>query len=129
MTGSFSIQLSNILLNETEIPGQAYREIIIQPNAVLQGDLSMPDRFCLAPAYPNPFNPSTNLVFDLPHSSPVTLTVYNSLGQVVDILESGVLPAGHYIRIWDASQFATGIYFAEFNTGSYNQVRKLTLIN
>jgi hypothetical protein len=76
----------------------------------------------------NPFNASTSLGFTLPNDSKVSLRIYNSLGQLVDVLESGTLPAGSYTKIWDANRFATGIYFAELNTGSHYQVKKLILV-
>jgi hypothetical protein len=128
VSANLSIQLSNIMLNETEIPGQVYREIIIHPTAVQHGELVMPNKYSFAPPYPNPFNPSTNLVFDVPHTSPVKLTIYNSLGQVVEVLESGTLPAGEYTRAWDASRFSSGIYIAEFVAQDYRQIRKLLLV-
>jgi|GEM_PF-1283617 len=128
VSGSFSIELTNMMFNETEVPGQVYREIVIHPASVQHGGEAIPERFAFAPAYPNPFNPTTNLVFDIPHASPVALTIYNALGQVVDVLESGTLPAGRYARSWDASRFSSGVYLAELVAQDYRQVRKLLLV-
>jgi len=128
VSGSFSIQLTGIMLNETEFPQQVYREIVIHPVSVQHGELAVPERFSFAPVFPNPFNPSTNLVFDIPRMSLVSLTVYNSLGQVVEVLESGTIPAGRYAKTWDASRFSSGIYFAEFVAQDYRQFRKLLLV-
>jgi hypothetical protein len=77
---------------------------------------------------PNPFNASTVLGFTLNDDSEISLKIYNSLGQLVDVLESGNLPEGNYTKVWNANRFATGIYFAELNTGSHYQVKKLILI-
>ncbi len=77
---------------------------------------------------PNPFNASTGLEFTLTNNSEVSLRIYNSLAQLVDILESGILPAGSYTRIWDATQYASGVYFAELTVGSHRLVERLILI-
>ena len=84
--------------------------------------------FTLKPVYPNPFNSMTNLVFTVPGNSLVSLKIFNSLGQVVDVLESSTLPAGSYTRNWDAADFASGVYFAELITGSHHQTQRLILI-
>jgi hypothetical protein len=127
-SGAFSIELTNIMLNETEMPGQVFRNIVVQPTGVFGEGFDIPRGYSLAAAYPNPFNPSTNLVFAIPHTSPVSLKIYNSLGQVVDVLESETLPAGEYTRVWDASRFSSGIYIAEFVAGDFRQCHKLLLI-
>jgi len=127
-SGSFSLELTGIMLNETEMPQQVYREIIIHPASVSGENSVIPNSFSFAPAYPNPFNPTTNLVFEIPHASPVSLTLYNSLGQIVQVLESGTFQAGRYTAIWDASSFSSGIYLAELIAGENRQYQKLLLL-
>jgi hypothetical protein len=127
-SGMFSMQLADIMLNETEMPYQVYREITITGSAVPDGEIMIPEKFSFDPAYPNPFNPVTNLVFSIPEQSQVSLIIYNTLGQKIDVLESYQLPPGAYTRTWDATQFSAGIYFAELNTGSCHQIQKLVLI-
>jgi len=126
-SGSFSISLTDVMLNETEIPQQVYQEIIIYPAAVETEGPAVPSEFSLS-AHPNPFNPATSLVFDLPHASSVTLTIYNSLGQRVEVLRSGALPAGSHATTWDASRHASGIYIAELIAGADRRSQKLLVL-
>lgn len=68
--------------------------------------------FALDNAYPNPFNPVTNIQFSLPMQSAVTLKIYNVLGQETATLLNGVsMPAGTQIIPFDASGFPSGVYF------------------
>ena len=127
-SGSFMIRLDGIMLNETEIAGQVTREIDIQPTGVNNQGSEIPHEFAFRPAYPNPFNPVTTLVFSIPTMSQVRLTIYNSLGQVVEIIESGMLPAGRYSRMWNATEYSSGVYIAELITGNNRQCRKLMLV-
>jgi len=88
-----------------------------------------PDRFILKQNYPNPFNPSTSIEFSIPISEFVTLKVYNILGQEVANLVSNKLTPGNYKYIWDASGFASGIYYYKlFTDNGFVQTRKLILM-
>ncbi|MCB0292142.1 MAG: T9SS type A sorting domain-containing protein, partial [Calditrichaeota bacterium] len=87
----------------------------------------------LSANYPNPFNPSTTIAYQLPQSVPVTLTVYNLLGQRVRRLVQGVLPPGYYQAVWNGRNDAgvavgSGIYIYRFEAGDYRQVRKMILL-
>ena len=126
--GMFSIQLSNMMINETMLSGQIYQEIPIGSAAVSGNQPNLPIEFAFNPPYPNPFNPITRLSFALPNASPVHLRIFNSLGQVVTSWDENILPAGRYERTWNASQFSSGIYFAELVAGNYRQYQKLLLI-
>ena len=128
LSGMFSILLSGMMLNETEIAGQEYREFNIQLAGVHGEETLIPEKFDFDSVYPNPFNPLTNLVFSIPTMSQVRLTIYNSLGQVVEVIESGMLPAGRYSRMWDATGYSSGIYIAELVAGANRQYQKLLLI-
>jgi len=90
-------------------------------------------RIELAPAYPNPFNPSTTLAFSMPRSTPVRLTVHDLAGRLVATLVDGTLPAGGHAVTWqgdDATGRAVGagLYFARLTTPDGTSVRRLALI-
>jgi len=127
-TGTFSITLSDVMLNETDIGGQVYQEFNIQPAEVHLNDPSTPVGFSFSPAYPNPFNPRTNLVFSIPTSSYVTLKIYNLLGQGVDVLVARTLVPGRYSIPWDASIYPSGIYVVELIAGSNKLCHKLLVM-
>lgn len=71
----------------------------------------LPLVFAMSPNYPNPFNPTTTINYQLPVNRDVTLIIYNLLGQKVETLGDGRVKAGCHSITWDASRFASGIYF------------------
>jgi photosystem II stability/assembly factor-like uncharacterized protein len=87
-----------------------------------------PTGYILEQNYPNPFNPETNIIFSIPRNEYIELSVYNSLGEVVDILVNGNLNAGTYEYTWNASGFASGIYFYKLKTENFSTVKKMILI-
>ena len=81
----------------------------------------IPKVFAVYQNYPNPFNPVTNIKFDIPHSSYVSITIYDALGKEVTKLINGQLEAGTYTANWDASGIASGIYFYRIEAGDHSQ--------
>jgi len=88
----------------------------------------LPSEVALSQNYPNPFNPRTVLEYDLPRSGEVRMTIYNVLGQKVASPVRGHLPAGHHRTVWDASGFASGVYFARLEAGEYSCTVKMLLL-
>ncbi len=88
----------------------------------------LPKVYALYPAYPNPFNPSTTIEFDLPKYSLVELKVYNILGEEVSTLISKEMVAGRYKYIWNAGNLASGIYLYRLSADQYSKVRKIILV-
>ena len=68
-------------------------------------------QFKLRGAYPNPFNPSTMIRFDLPEAGRAGLVLYDVLGRVVRQVDLGSLQSGSYERLLDASSLASGAYY------------------
>ena len=80
-------------------------------------------------SYPNPFNPSTTLEFDNPHRSLVSVRIFDVLGRRIETLvEKELLEAGTYVRQWNASGIAGGVYFARIEGGSGTATIKLILL-
>lgn len=91
-------------------------------------DLELPDDVVLYPNYPNPFNPTTTLRFGLASHAPVTLAIYNALGQQVEMLMSDkVLEAGTHEISWDARDLPSGLYVLRLITPDRQLSRKLIL--
>jgi hypothetical protein len=88
----------------------------------------IPGKFMLYGNYPNPFNPVTNIRFDLPNHSEVSLQVYNIEGKLIDNLVKGVFEAGIYNISYDAGSLPSGIYFYKLTAGNYTQTRKMVLV-
>ncbi len=91
------------------------------------GLIGIPDYFQLH-NYPNPFNAATTLSFSLSHTSPVSLTIFNLLGQAVYRAELGMLNAGLHRQVFDASELPSGVYLARVQAGEQSQMRKMVLL-
>jgi hypothetical protein len=89
----------------------------------------VPEQFLLYPNYPNPFNPTTTIQFDLTHPQKMTLKVFNVLGQeVTTLLNKAPLSAGvHHIE-FDGSNLPSGIYFYRLQTAEFAATRKMVLL-
>ena len=89
----------------------------------------LPVSYNLAQNFPNPFNPSTTIVFSLPEDvSNVKLTIYNMLGQKLDELVNAALPVGKYSYTWNAKDRASGLYIYELRTEKFTSIRKMILL-
>ena len=91
-------------------------------------DNAVPREFALHQNYPNPFNPLTTIEFSLPSTEFVNLRVYDAVGQEVAILLNRKMGAGNYKFNWDASRFASGVYYYKIEAGNYALSRKLIII-
>jgi hypothetical protein len=79
-------------------------------------DPSVPEVFKINQNYPNPFNSSTTISFELAHSSRITLSVYNLLGQRMATLFEGIREAGQHKVVWKADGIPSGVYVARLTT-------------
>jgi len=94
----------------------------------IEEEIGVPEQFFLSQNFPNPFNPSTNINFELSHTAEVTLKVYDILGREVATLVNERLTAGAKTVAFDASALSSGIYIYRLVAGSFAQTRKMTLI-
>jgi hypothetical protein len=98
----------------------------------LTSDGALPQEFSLSQNFPNPFNPSTRITFDLPRPSHVELTVLNLLGERVEVLVDRNLPAGVFGVDWnaenpDGNMLPSGVYFYRLKTDNGITTRKMLL--
>ncbi len=91
-----------------------------------QGDL--PSAFALHANYPNPFNPTTEIYFDVPFPSSVRLTVYDVIGREVAVLADERMQAGRHKVRFEASNLPSGIYVYRLVSGGFSQSRRLVLL-
>ena len=95
---------------------------------------ALPARFALGPNYPNPFNPSTIIPYQLAASSAVRLEVFNLLGQHIATLVDGERPAGFHTATWHATDGAgravgAGVYIYRMMVGVESQTGRMVLID
>jgi len=91
-----------------------------------------PTAFALNPAYPNPFNPFTNLSFALPEAMNYNLKIYNVAGQLVRSYE-GMGVTGLNVITWDAKdnagvEVSSGVYFYKLTAGSFSATQKMVMM-
>ncbi len=99
------------------------------PTKVTTTPKALPYSFSLSEAYPNPFNPSTNVQYSLPASGSVSLKVYNVLGQLVKTLvDNAHQEAGTYTVRIDMSTVTSGVYFYSLEQGNNRLVKKMMLL-
>lgn len=101
---------------------------------VLQVELVLPKAYALFPNYPNPAGRETSFEYHLPVGNYVIFRIYNSLGQKVRTLVDEEQPAGFHTIQWDrldeaGNRVASGVYFYELHTGSFQASRKLMVLN
>ena len=78
-------------------------------------------------AYPNPFNPSTNITFNISKSSHSIISVYNITGKYLETLSQSYFTPGSYTLTWDAANYASGIYIIKLDTDFTTLRQKLIL--
>ncbi len=88
----------------------------------------IPKAFGLEQNFPNPFNPTTNIIYDIPTQSHVTLTVFDVLGHEVATIVNEVQAAGRYKAVFDASALASGVYLYRIQVGSFVDSRKMIVV-
>jgi len=107
------------------------------PNSVPNDDICITihhdkDAILLS-AYPNPFNPSTTISFDLIKSESVSINIYNIKGQLIKSLANKVYDKGNHSIVWDGKDnnninCGTGVYFYKMKTGRTTQTKKMMII-
>lgn len=122
-----------------EVPGVAHEDqkmsvvggsyILANPitTSVGENNKMVPDKFSIS-NYPNPFNPSTKIVFTLKNLSKINLTIYNLFGQRVACLADDLLKAGEHTYDFNAVNLASGIYFCRITGEQINTTLKIQLL-
>ena len=119
-----SSQLANTLVESGFLANPLLRGPLV---GVPEQEL-LPTTYGLNQNYPNPFNPTTVIRYQIPVSSMVSLKVYNVLGQEVATLVSEEMKPGRYEVAWDATGFASGVYFYRLQAKDFVDTKKLILL-
>jgi hypothetical protein len=87
--------------------------------------LPLPTVFAYYPNYPNPFNATTALRFDVPQQSRVQIAVFNIMGQEVARPVDNVYAPGRYHVLFDAAALPSGMYVVRMNAADYTKIGKM----
>ncbi len=116
-------------------PGSIVRDLMEWADGITSVDevLATPETFSLKGNYPNPFNPSTNIMFTLGMENDVTVSVYSILGEEVATLHSGKMIQGTHSVRWNGLanngyNVASGVYFYQVNVAGQVKTGKMMLL-
>ena len=120
----------------TTCPEGAAKQLILRAlNELLkrESEAALPTSLALHQNFPNPFNPSTEISFDLPYSCSVTMEIFSSTGGVVSVPVRGSFPAGTHTIRWDGidadgHHAASGVYLYRLTAGDFVQTKKMLLL-
>jgi hypothetical protein len=128
-TGTIQITSNDPNAPTLDVPVEGVGTIVVG----ISDDELLPNEFFVSQNFPNPFNPSTMIRYQVPMQSEVQLVVYNMLGQKVRILVNDLAEPGYYQVIWDGrddagKQLPSGIYIYNMTAGKFNQMRKMLFL-
>ncbi|MCB0284239.1 MAG: T9SS type A sorting domain-containing protein [Calditrichae bacterium] len=140
--GNYSGETNYEFVDNAVVAGQTYEyklesvsiNGVINVEKTVELQIPVPTEYVLFKNYPNPFNPTTNLKFQLPEYSKVTISVYDISGRLVKtLLDNAAYNAGQHVVSWDATnqdglKVSSGMYFYRFNAGSFNQLGRMILL-
>lgn len=129
--GSLSVYETDGSLRFSTDVGIAPGHITLNQNVITNNEESslLPELFVTLKAYPNPFNPATNIAFTLNQSEAVTVSVFDLMGRSVQtLIQNERLAAGAHERRFDARGLASGLYLVQLRTQTQVFTQKITLI-
>ena len=151
-SADFSIELTNdALVAEFLTNGNTTTIMIVNPNSnslfttnndftiesvlaasnsedYMKTKINVPSDFIISEAYPNPFNPTTQMSLTLNTAADVVVNVFNMNGQLVDVLANGQMSSGSYSFTWDGTNASSGVYFIKTQVGSEIHSQKIMLL-
>lgn len=121
--------------NTPSFPSEYIFKVYLTPKSVAINPIGnfVPNKFSLLQNFPNPFNPSTRIKFDVPrtqtaNSTNIKLTVYDAVGKLAEVLINTALSPGSYEVTWDGSRYSNGIYFYKLETGAFTDTKRMILL-
>ncbi|MFQ5824565.1 MAG: S8 family serine peptidase [bacterium] len=138
LSGTWSVFVNGFTVWEGEERFDLFADVVnaLPKLASEDGSLEvvkLPTEFQLAHNFPNPFNPTTNINYDLPRESHVSLKIFNVQGQLVRTLVNEITSAGFHSVLWDGRDdsgrtLPSGAYIYQIKAGDFEQTRKMVLL-
>lgn len=122
-----------VIVDDGDLKDTTYCEVTVTEAVASEGAadinaLNKPTEYALYENYPNPFNPNTKIEYSIPQATHVTITVYNAIGQAVQVLVDESKEQGHYTLEWNAANLSSGIYFYQIRTADFQFMRRCVLL-
>ena len=126
-------QVASVTMEDIKLAGADGSLVNVVARTTTSDVKVIPGEFALQQNFPNPFNPSTEIRYDLPEEGFVNLSIYNMMGQKVRTLRSETMQPGYHSMVWDGkndvgSQVATGMYFYSIHMGSFQATKKMLFL-
>ena len=106
----------------------SWKDMIFGEEIASTGTENLPIEFKLFTPYPNPFNPTTTIRFSVAATHTTQLGIYDITGRMVEMLVNEKLTAGEHKIVWNADEYASGVYFVKLENGKKYQTQKLLLL-
>ncbi|MBN2281472.1 MAG: T9SS type A sorting domain-containing protein [Candidatus Marinimicrobia bacterium] len=97
-------------------------------SVVIDKQRILPAEYTLSQNYPNPINPATTFKYSIPKRTNVDVNIFDLKGNLIEKLVSETLDAGEYHKIWNASEFSSGLYFYQLKTPNVTLQKKCLLV-
>lgn len=102
-------------------------------SVALQNETGIPEGYALYQNHPNPFNPETEIRFQLPEANHVVVKIFNTVGEEIRTLVDAPYEAGYHRVRWDGKAnngklVASGVYLYQLRAGNFSQVKKMSLL-
>jgi hypothetical protein len=118
-----------------EVEELEFNGVLYQVSELLEvlHDVSIPEEYRLYSPYPNPFNPTTKVAYDIPKDGKIELVIFDINGRLVRVLDISNIRAGHHEVEWDAKDnsgngVSAGVYFVRFTSETYYDTKKILLL-
>lgn len=125
-TGTYSLTIKANGTNGTPVHLRTISITITNPVGI--SNTQIPVKYDLKQNFPNPFNPVTKIIYELPVAEFVTLKVYDILGNEVTALVNEKQNTGVYSVVWNALGFSSGIYFYTIEAGNFRETKSMILL-
>ncbi len=124
----YKIKAVDINNNYSQFSSQVDMRIALDPpQKIASNNSNKPNKYFLSQNFPNPFNPSTNISYQIKETGFVTLKIYDLLGRKVADLVNEVQENGQYSVMFNASELPTGVYIYSLRVNDFVQNQKMTL--
>lgn len=126
-SGVYSLRIQSNGPNGTPVHVRTV-SFTVNPTGTVTINNEIPDQFYLFQNFPNPFNPKTNIRYDIAKAGNVKLVVFDVAGKQVAELVNGLHNPGKYVYNFNASDFASGIYFYKLETPAFTSIKKMIFV-
>jgi len=119
------VEVKKLRWNEEAVMENVASSVLTNTVGIGENQSNIPKEYALQQNFPNPFNPTTTISFQIPKSSFVKLTIYDLNGRLIKTLLNENKNAGYYSISWSSEDIVSGLYFYRIDAGEFTCVKKL----